>query len=109
MRNRPATPRQSSPKGPLWRFLSRRLWLPGALYAALPFLYLLLGAGALASGIYIPDPGWIISYLLLISTICLHGGIWLMLLRRRRRHARLRRIRAQRQSGTAIHRSPAGL
>lgn len=109
MQNRPATLRQSSPKAPLRRFLSRRLWLPGTLYAALPFLYLLLGAGALVSGIYISDPGWIISYLLLISAVCLHGGIWLMVLRRRRRHARLRRARARRPSGTAITRSPAGL
>ena len=109
MRNRPATLRQSFPKGPLRRFLSRRLRLPGRLYAALPFLYLLLGAGALASGIYIPDPDWIISYLLVISTICVHAGIWLMVLRRRYRHSRLRRARAQRQSGSPITGSPAGL
>ncbi|MFZ1625480.1 MAG: hypothetical protein WAU48_11985 [Gammaproteobacteria bacterium] len=104
MRNIPATLRSSSPKGSLRRFFTRRLWLPGVLYAALPFLYLLLGAAALASGIYMPDPGWIIGYLLLISAVCLHAGIWFMLLRRRRRHARLRRTRAQRTPGTAITR-----
>lgn len=57
MRNIPATLQSSSPKGSLRRFFTRRLWLPGVLYAALPFLYLLLGAAALASGIYMPDPG----------------------------------------------------
>jgi protein-S-isoprenylcysteine O-methyltransferase Ste14 len=87
----------------------RRLWLPRTLYAALPFLYLLLGASALASGIWLPEPGWILGYLLLISTICLHAGIWFMLLRRRRRHSRLRRSRAARGAGTLIPKSPAGL
>lgn len=109
MRNRPATLRQSSPKGPLRRFFTRRLWLPGTLYAAVPFLYLLLGAVALVSGIYMPDPGWIIGYLLLTSTVCVHAGIWFMLLRRRVRHTRLRRTRAQRRSGTVMARSPTGL
>ena len=104
MRNKPATLQSSSPKGSLRRFFTRRLLLPGVLYAALPFLYLLLGAAALASGIYMPDPGWIIGYLLLISAVCLHAGTWFMLLRRRRRHARLRRTRAQRTPGTAITR-----
>ena len=30
------------------RLLSRRIWIPGSLYAALPLLYLLLGAFAVA-------------------------------------------------------------
>lgn len=106
MRNRPATPRQSVSQRPLRRVLARRLWLPGPVYAALPFLYLLLSALALASGLYLPDPGWILGYLLLISTGCLHAGVWLMLLRRRHR---LRRIRAQRCSGASIPKAPSGL
>ncbi len=97
MLNRPATPaiRQPAPKRNLHRFLTRRIWLPGAIYAALPLLYLLLGAIALLSGIYLPDPGWILGYLLLISAGCLHAGLWLILLRRRYRCARLRRTRAR--------------
>ena len=96
MRNRPATARQSALRGPVRRLLSRRIWIPRSLYAALPFLYLLLGALALASGIYLPDPGWVLGYLLLISAGCVHAGVWFMILRRRRRHSRLRRSRARR-------------
>ena len=95
-----ATPRQSAPKGPVHRILGRRIWLPAPFYAALPCLYLLLGGLALASGIYLPEPGWILGYLLLISTGCLHAGLWLMALRRRRRHSRLRRNRAKRIPGS---------
>lgn len=84
------------------RLLSRRIWIPGPLYAILPFLYLLLGALSLASGIYLPDPGWILSYLLLISVCCVHAGVRFMLLRRRRRHSRLRRARAQRSPGGPV-------
>ena len=95
-----ATPRQSAPKGPVHRLLGRRIWLPAPFYAALPCLYLLLGGLALVSGIYLPDPGWILGYLLLISTGCLHAGLWFMALRRRRRHSRLRRNRAKRIPGS---------
>lgn len=91
------------------RFLSQRLWLPAPVYAALPFLYLLLSALALASGLYLPEPGWILGYLLLISAGCLHAGVWLMLLRRRHRHSRLRRIRARRPSKASLPESSAGL
>ena len=108
MFNRPATPRQA-PRGPVHRFLLRRIWLPGPVYAALPFLYLLLAAFALVSGIYLPDPGWIFSYLLLISVGCLHAGVLLMLLRRRRRHSRLRQHRAQRGPGAPVQEPAAGL
>jgi hypothetical protein len=96
MRNQPATARQAASRGPARRLLYRRVWLPGYLYAALPFLYLLLGILALASGIWLPDPGWVLGYLLLISAGCMHAGVWFMMLRRRRRHSRLRRSRAQR-------------
>lgn len=96
MRSRPATVRQSASRGSLRRLLSRRIWIPAPLYAALPYLYLLLGALALASGIYLPDPGWVLGYLLLISAGCVHAGVWFMMLRRRRRHSRLRGSRARR-------------
>ena len=45
MFNKPATPRQSVSKGRMRRLLARRIWLPGPIYAALPFLYLLLERG----------------------------------------------------------------
>jgi hypothetical protein len=91
------------------RLLYRRIWLPGYLYAALPLLYLLLGALALASGIWLPDPGWMLGYLLLISAGCLHAGVWFMMLRRRRRHSRLRRSRAQRSACSPVPESARGL
>jgi hypothetical protein len=96
MRKKPAKTRRSTTRGSVCHLLNRRVWLPAPLYAALPFLYLLFGALALASGIWLPDPGWILGYLLLTSAGCLHAGLWFMMLRRRRRHARLRRSRAQR-------------
>lgn len=60
-----------------------RIWLPRWLYAALPYLYLLLGTLALVSGLFLPEPGWAVPYLLLISLAGLHGGAALLALRRR--------------------------
>ena len=69
------------------------------LYVAMAVLFAAMGHR------FDDDPALvIIGYLLLISAVCLHAGIWFMLLRRRRRHARLRRTRAQRTPGTAITR-----
>jgi hypothetical protein len=87
---------------PLRRILARRVWVPDAVYAALPFLYLLLGSVALASGIWLPEPGWILGYLLLISIGCVHAGLWFLLLRRRHRHSRLRRSRARHIPGAEM-------
>lgn len=67
-----------------------RIWLPRWLYAALPYLYLLLGTLALASGLFLPEPGWAVSYLLLIGLAGVHAGLALLGLRRRW-HRRRRR------------------
>jgi len=71
----------------------RRVWLPAALYGALPWLYAGLGAGALASALFLPEPAWRAPYLLLLAVGCLHVGIAVAALRRRHR---LRHLRAQR-------------
>lgn len=60
-----------------------RIWLPRWLYAALPYLYLLLGTLALASGLFLPEPGWALPYLLLIGLAGLHAGLSLLAVRRR--------------------------
>lgn len=109
MHNRPATTRQSSSRTAACRLLLKRVWLPAPLYALMPFLYLLLGAMALASGIYLPDPGWILGYLLLISAGCVHACIWILMLRRRYRCSRLRRLRTRRTPAIPTRRSATGL
>lgn len=60
-----------------------RIWLPRWLYAALPYLYLLVGTLALASGLFLPEPGWAVPYLVLIGLAGVHGGLALLALRRR--------------------------
>ena len=83
-------------KCPSRHWTTRRLWLPRPLYAALPWMYCALGACALASGLFLPQPGWIIPYILLLAVACLHGGIWVLMLRRRHRYRLLRSARDRR-------------
>lgn len=72
---------------------SRRLWLPTGLYEAMPWIYCGLGACALVSGLFLPHPGWMAPYLLLLAVTGLHLGLWFLMLRRRYRLGRLRRQR----------------
>jgi hypothetical protein len=77
------------------RVLLRRLWLPKAVYEGLPWLYLGAGFGALVSGLLLPEPSWIVGYLLLVGIGLVHAGLVISALRRRsRRHL-------QRRQGTA--------
>jgi hypothetical protein len=77
--------------------LTRRVWLPRWLYAALPWIYLLLGAGSLASAVVVPDPGWALPLALLTGVALLHLGLWVATLRyRRRTSTALRILRANR-------------
>jgi hypothetical protein len=71
----------------------RRVWLPAPVYAAMPWVYCALGAAALGSGLFLPDPAWRAPYLLLLAVCGLHAGIRILLLRRRFRLARRRRQR----------------
>lgn len=79
--------------GPSGRRAFRRIWLPTWLYAAIPWIYCVLGAAALLSGLFLPEPDWLAPYLLLLALICLHLGVWCLMLRRRYRLGRLRRQR----------------
>jgi hypothetical protein len=71
----------------------RRLWLPKGLYETMPWIYCGLGASALLSGLFLPHPGWLAPYLLLLAVTGLHLGLWFLMLRRRYRLGRLRRQR----------------
>lgn len=78
------------------RTLLRRIWLPAPLYAAMPWIYCLLGAAALASGLFLPHPAWLVPYLLLLAVSAVHAGVRVLLLRRRYRLARERQRRRAR-------------
>jgi len=65
--------------------LSRKVWLPKALYAALPWFYLLTGFAALAATLYIGHWVWVLPHYALFSIACLHMGV---LIHRRRRAAK---------------------
>jgi len=81
------------------RRLLRRVWLPTILYEAMPWVYCSLGAAALLSGLFLPHPGWLAAYLLLVAVTALHAGVWFLVLRRRHRLGRLRRRRQARVPG----------
>jgi hypothetical protein len=70
-------------------FLGRRLWLPGPLYLAVPWIYLCAGTASLIAGLYLPEPLWAYPYLVLLGLFCLHAGIVIASLRQRRRSRRL--------------------
>ena len=63
--------------------LSRKIWLPKALYSALPYFYLVTGVSALLATLYISNWLWILPHYLLFSAACVHMGV--LILRRRRR------------------------
>ena len=50
--------------------LTRKLWIPKALYAALPFFYILSGIVALLATLYISDWFWVLPHYLLCSAAC---------------------------------------
>lgn len=63
-------------------FLSRKIWLPKTIYAALPYFYLVTGIGALLGTLYISTWLWILPHYLLFSAACMHMGVLIF----RRRH-----------------------
>jgi fatty acid desaturase len=64
-------------------FVSRKIWLPKALYDALPYFYLVAGLAAFLATLYISTWLWVLPHYLLFSAACLHLGVLIM--RRRRR------------------------
>jgi len=80
-----ASPQRTGGDHRLRTLLFRRVWLPQRLYAAVPAIYLGSGTGALLGGLYLPDPSWMLPYVLLFGFACLHAGVTLVAMRRRRR------------------------
>lgn len=69
-------------------FFSRKVWLPKAIYVAIPYFYLTVGVAALLATLYIGDWHWVLPHYLFFSLACLHLG---MLVMRRRRQPKKRR------------------
>jgi hypothetical protein len=63
--------------------VSRKIWLPKAVYDALPYFYLVAGIAAFLATLYISNWLWVLPHYLLFSAACLHLGV--LVLRRRRR------------------------
>lgn len=66
--------------------LTRKIWLPKLVYAALPYFYMTTGFLALAAAIYIDHWLWVLPHYLLFAAACVHMGA--LLFRRRRAAAR---------------------
>lgn len=62
--------------------LARKIWLPKAIYSALPYFYLFTGFSALLATLYISNWLWILPHYLLFSGACMHMGV--LIFRRRR-------------------------
>ena len=59
----------------------RKIWLPRSAYAALPYLYVFLGAYAMAAALFLSHWSWIVPYLVLLGIGCVHTGAILLSLR----------------------------
>jgi hypothetical protein len=62
--------------------VSRKIWLPKAIYDSLPYFYLVAGIAAFLATLYISNWLWVLPHYLLFSAACLHLGV--LVLRRRR-------------------------
>lgn len=72
------------------RMATRRVWLPKLIYESLPWFYLLAGAAAFFTTLYISDWFWVMPYYILFSAGCLHLAYAVYSRRRRaRRQERL--------------------
>lgn len=63
--------------------LSRKIWVPKLLYAALPYFYISSGIAALFASLYIGHWTWILPHYLFFAAACLHMGVMIY---RRRKH-----------------------
>lgn len=63
--------------------VSRKIWLPKAIYDSLPYFYLIAGIAAFLATLYISNWLWVLPHYLLFSAACVHLGV--LVLRRRRR------------------------
>ena len=75
-----ATEQKSRNSGSL---ITRRIWIPKAVYDSLPWFYLVAGLAAFLATLYISAWFWILPHYLLFSAACVHFGA--IVFRRRRR------------------------
>jgi hypothetical protein len=73
---------------PTTPILSRKVWLPKVFYDSVPYFYLVAGAIAFFTTLYISEWFWVLPHYLLFSVACLHFGIFVL----RRRHRAIRDI-----------------
>ncbi len=57
------------------KLMSRKIWLPKALYTILPYFYVVSGCAALLATLYISDWFWVLPHYLLFAGACLHMGV----------------------------------
>lgn len=65
--------------------LGKKIWLPKALYAAVPFFYLIGAVCALLATLYVAEWFWLVPHYLLLSVACVHMAVFVF--RRRRKKA----------------------
>ncbi len=70
----------------LRRLLLKRVWLPRAIYEALPVIYICCGLVALTAALYQPGWTWILPWALVFGLAALHLGIGIAALRHKLRH-----------------------
>jgi hypothetical protein len=61
--------------------LSRKIWIPKLLYAALPYFYIMSGIASLVATLYIGHWFWILPHYLLFAAACVHMGVMIYLRR----------------------------
>ena len=64
--------------------LSKKIWIPKLLYAALPYFYILSGIASLVATLYIGHWFWVLPHYLFFAAACLHMGV--LIYRRRNRN-----------------------
>lgn len=70
------------------KLVARKIWLPKALYDALPFFYLASGILAFFATLYVSAWFWIVPHYLLFSAACVHLGVVILRRRSRARESR---------------------
>ena len=68
--------------------LSKKIWIPKLLYAALPYFYVCSGLAAMLATLYIGHWFWVLPHYLFFAAACLHLGIMVYRRRSRSRNSR---------------------
>jgi hypothetical protein len=63
------------------QIMLRKIWLPKALYSALPAIYICLGIYATYTALFLLHWSWVVPYFLILACICLHAGVFTATLR----------------------------